>query len=86
MLKQSQVRTNRASLVGCVDVEHAGQHLRLLRDDPNGPTLNPREAADDVAGEVSVNLGERSPIDDAADDRVHVVGLFRRIRDRARRA
>src|SRR5918999_224868 len=45
-------------LVGCVDVENAGQHFRLLRHDPDRPTLDAREATHDVARVLCMHFGE----------------------------
>ena len=64
-----------------VDVEHAGEHARLVADDADGPAVEPSEPAHDVARPVLVDLEELAVVDDPADHRRHVVGLRRRVRD-----
>ena len=66
-------------LVRGVDVQHAGQHLGLLRDDPDASSLDAGESADDVPREMLMHLGERLGVDDSGDDATHVVGALRRI-------
>ena len=64
-----------------VDVEHAGQRLRLVADDADGLPAEPREAAHDVLGVALVDLEEVAVVDDVADDRLDVVRLRRRVGD-----
>ena len=52
-----------------VDVEHAGERLRLVADDADGVAAEPREAADDVLGEALVHLEELAVVDDAPRSR-----------------
>ena len=42
-----------------VDVEHAGERVRLVADDADAAAAEPREAADDVLGEARLQLEER---------------------------
>ena len=81
MLKASQKRTKRARLLRGVDVEHAGQVLRLVADDADRVAVEAREADDDVLREVLVDLEELAVVDDQRDDVAHVVGLLRVVRD-----
>ena len=65
-----------------VDVENASEKCRLVRDDPHSPAGHAREADDEIAREVFMDLKEISPaslvlIDHARDDVDHVVGLVR---------
>ena len=48
-----------------VDVEHAGERLRLVADDADDVAAEPREAADDVLGAALVHLEELAVVDDA---------------------
>ncbi len=64
-----------------VDVEHAGERLRLVADDADGMAAEAGEAADDVLRVALVDLHEVAVVDDMADDRLDVVGLRRRVRD-----
>ena len=58
-----------------VDVERAGQHRRLLGDDPDAPPAQAREPDQDVRRPIRLDLEEVAVVDDAPDDLVHVVGL-----------
>ena len=60
-----------------VDVQHAGERARLVADDADRMTAQPREAADDVLRPALVHLEEVAVVDDAPDDVVHVVRLVR---------
>ena len=62
-------------LLGGLDVEHAGEEGGLVADDADREAVEPREAADDVLGEVLVDLEELAVVDDAGDHLAHVVGL-----------
>ncbi len=64
-----------------VDVEHAGQHGWLVRDDAHRATVEPRVADEDVARPVLHDLQELAVVHDLADDLVHVVGLVRLLGD-----
>ena len=76
MLNASQVRTNRAAFSDDVDVEHAGERLRLVADDADAVAAEPREAADDVLREERLHLEELAVVDDRArSPRLHVVRL-----------
>jgi hypothetical protein len=48
-------------LVAGGDVEHAGQHHRLVGDDADAVAAQPGEADDDVLGVVLLNLVENAP-------------------------
>ena len=60
-----------------VDVEHAGERLRLVADDADRVPAEPREAADDVLGAVRLHLEELAVVDDLRDHLLHVVRLRR---------
>ena len=60
-----------------VDVEAAGQHHRLVGDDADGAALHAREADEDVAGVIGLQLEEVALVDDLQDQLAHVVGLVR---------
>src|SRR3546814_8274228 len=64
-----------------IDVEHAREHERLVRDDADRATLDAPEAADDVRGMRWLHLEEIALVDRLADQLVHVVRLVRRRRD-----
>ena len=51
-------------LHGRVDVEHPGERVRLVADDPDGMAAEPREAADDVLRVVGLELQEVGVVDD----------------------
>ena len=74
MLKQSQKRTKRAALRLSVDVEHAGQHHRLVGDDADGCAVHAAEAGEDVLAEVLADLEEVALVGDLLDQLLHVVG------------
>ena len=63
-----------------VDVERAGEHRRLVGDDPDRPAVEPREADQDVLRVVVVHLEEVALVDDQVDHVEHVVRLVRRRR------
>ena len=65
-LKQSQVRTKRAAFDRRVDVERAGQDRRLLGDDADAASAEPREADDDVRRPAGLDLEELAVVDDRA--------------------
>ena len=58
-----------AGLAARVDVEHAGELIRLVADDPDAVAVQTREAADDVARVVLVDLEELAVVDDQPDRR-----------------
>ena len=64
-----------------VDVEHAGDRVRLVADDPDRVAAEPGEPADDVLGEARVHLQELAVVDDPPHDLLHVVRLRRLVRD-----
>ena len=68
-------------LRGRVDVEHPGERLRLVPDDPDRVARQPCEAADDVLGEALLDLQELTVVDDLRDHLLDVVGLRRAVRD-----
>ena len=55
--------------------EHPGEEGGLVADDPDRIAVEPGEAADDVLGEVLVDLEELLVVDDPRDHVAHVVGL-----------
>src|SRR2546422_1793783 len=63
-----------------VDVQHARQHRRLVRDEADRPAAQPREPDDQVLGEGLVHLEELPVVHDPPDHVVHVVGLGRAVR------
>src|SRR3546814_1071500 len=69
------------TLFRSIDVEHAREHQRLVRDDADRAALDAPETADDVAGMGGLNLEEIALVDRLADQFVHVIGLVRRRRD-----
>ena len=58
----------------------------LVADDADRVAVEAREAADDVLGEVLVDLEELAVVDDQPDDVAHVVRLVRVVGDDACRA
>ena len=70
-----------SGLLRGVDVEHAGELVGLVADDPDAVAVQAREPADDVARVVLVDLEELAVVDDVADDVAHVVGLVRAVGD-----
>jgi hypothetical protein len=68
-------------LLGGLDVEHPGQEGGLVADDPDRIAVEAGEAADDVFGEVLVDLEEILVIDDPFDHLAHVVRLRRIVGD-----
>ena len=68
-------------LLGRIDVEHAGQHHRLVGDDSDRAALDPAEADDDVGGVRRLDLEEVALVGDLPDQLVHVVGRRRARRD-----
>ena len=69
-----------------VDVEAAGQHHRLVGDDPDRRTFDAGEPDQDIAGEIALDLEEVEVVDDLHDQLLHVVGLVRVGSGRACRA
>ena len=53
-------------LVAGIDVEHPGQHARLIGDDADAVPAQAREADDDIRGEILVDLEEDAVVDDRA--------------------
>ena len=68
-------------LHGRVDVQHAGQRPRLVSDDPDRVSAEPREAAHDVLRVPLVHLEELALVDDPPHDVLHVVGPVRIVRN-----
>jgi hypothetical protein len=66
-------------LLGALDVEHAGQHLRLVADDPDHVAVEAGEPAHDAAGPVARVLEELAVVGHGVDDVDHVVGLVRAV-------
>ncbi len=62
-----------------VDVEHAGEHGRLVGDDAHRVAAEVREADDDVLRVVGVHLVEAPLVHDTRDDIVNVVRLVRTV-------
>src|SRR5207237_5558245 len=67
----------RRRLLGRVDVEHARERTRLVRDDADRVAAETREARDDVLGEARLQLQERPLVDDGLDRTLDVVRLRR---------
>ena len=68
-------------LAAGVDVEDAGQHLRLVGDDADGLAVEAAEAGDDVLREVRGDLEEFGLVDRLQDQLLDVIGLVRIGRD-----
>jgi len=69
-----------------LDVEHSGEHHRLVADDADGVSVDAREAAHDALGPVGEVLEEFAAVDHLGDHLLHVVRHVRRRReDRAQR-
>ena len=64
-----------------VDVEHAGQHRRLVGHDPDRLPAEAGESDEQVAGVLALHLEEVAVVHHAADHVVHVVGLAGECRD-----
>ena len=60
-------------LLGRVDVEAPGEHLRLVADDADDVAVDAREPAHDVHGPEREDLEELAVVDDVGDDLLHVV-------------
>ncbi len=60
-----------------IDVEHAGQIQRLVRDDAHGSPRDAPEADDDVGRPLGVDLHEVAEVQYPVDDLAHVVALLR---------
>ena len=69
-----------------VDVQAARQVRRLVGDQPDRPPVEAREGDDDVARVLGLDLEQHAVVDDAREQRVHVVGLRRLGRDQRRPA
>ena len=59
----------------------AGELHRLVGHDAHRLPVDPAEADQDVRREQRVDLQELAVVEHVLDDRVHVVGLVRRVRD-----
>ena len=57
----------------CIDVECAGEHGRLLCDDPDAATPESREPDDDVLRPAGLDLEEPAIVHDPPQDVMHVV-------------
>ncbi len=68
------------ALVGGVDVEHARQNGRLVRDHTHRMSAEVGEPDDQIAREARVHLVELTPVDHPSDDLMHVVGMIGVIR------
>ena len=62
------------------DIEHAGQHRRLVRDHPNAERAQVRKPANNILGVVALHFVKHAIIDHARDDVVHIVGFVRVVR------
>ncbi len=60
-------------LFGRVDVEHTGQHHRLVSHYPDDPPVEPGQDAHDVAGPVRLHLQVLAVVHDLLDDGADVV-------------
>ena len=64
-----------------VDVEHAGQELRLVRDDADALSVEPGETGHDVRRELGLAFEKVAVVDDAPDYVQHVIGFVRIVRN-----
>ena len=81
MLKQSQVRTNRAAFSEALMSRHPANCVGWLATMPTGrPSTRPKPD-DDVHRISGLDLEELVVVEDAGDHLVHVVRLVRRVRD-----
>ena len=69
MLKASQVRTKRAAFAEASMSSTPGERRGLVADDADRDAVQAREAADDVARVVLVDLEELAVVDDHAGSR-----------------
>ena len=77
MLKQSQVRTNRAAFSEALMSRQPANWVGWLATMPDRAAVNASEADDDVGRVAGLHLEELVVVEDAGDDLVHVVGLVR---------
>ncbi|CAM5586372.1 hypothetical protein SVIOM342S_06126 [Streptomyces violaceorubidus] len=68
-------------LLRCLDVQYAGQALRLVGDDADDLAVQTGQGADDVAGPALVDLQVLAVVDEFLDDLGHVVGAVAVRRD-----
>ena len=71
------------NLVGGVDVDHAGHHRRLLRDDTDRVAVQAGQADQRIISKTGLHLQETAAVDDVLDHLVHRVGHTRVQRDDA---
>lgn len=81
MLKQSQVRMNRAAFSEALMSRQPHELGGLVGHDADGAALDAAEADDDVLRVTGLDFQELVLVEDPGDDLVHVVRLVRRIRD-----
>ena len=79
---ESVAKTNETrSLLGRIDVEHARQYHRLVRNHAHRASFHPAETADDIACMGGLNLEEVAFVQRLSDDFVHVIRLISVIGD-----
>src|SRR5258708_6540435 len=64
-----------------LDVQNTSQHCRLVGNDPDAVTAQPRKSYDDIGRVVLVNLEEATIVHDHVDGLFDVVGFVRAVRD-----
>ena len=61
-------------LVRGVDIQAAGQHLGLVRDDTHAPSVQTDKAGEDVLGIVRLALEKFMPVGQGENDPLHIIG------------
>ena len=74
-MKASQHVMKRVALSAEFDEEHPALETRLGREDTDRVAVDPCETADDLAREQTLDLEEGAVVDDAVNERHHVVSL-----------
>ena len=74
-----------AGLVAAGGVEAAGHAQRVVGDQADGAPGQPGEPGDDVGGPAGLQLDEGARVEHRVDDRHHVVGRARAVRDQVGR-
>ena len=71
-------------LVRGIDVQRAGFHARIVRDDPDRHALHAREANDNVPRPEAVHFQEIAAVHQPSDDFVDIERFLRVLRDQTR--
>jgi hypothetical protein len=66
-----------AGLHGGVVVQHACQYGRLIGNQSHGLTGQPAEPTDNVSGEGGMHFHEFRAVENAVDERVHIIRFLR---------